>query len=329
MADAEGYEADDGFAFDFVGARDYRGFGYRGMADEDAFDFHGAQPVAGDFDYVVHAAEDPDVAVFVALRSVAGKIHAGDFVPVFAGVAFVVAVDGAEHGGPGFLDRQVAGFAGADWFAFHVLDFRDDAWERQSGRAGLCGRGTGRRGNQDRAGLRLPPSVHDGAAIFSNRFEIPLPRGGIDGFSHGAEQAKAGEFVRSDPLHAPRHESAHSGGRTVEDRDFVAVNNFPEAVFLREVWRAFVHHDAGAIRQRAIDDVAVAGDPADVRSAPVNVVLLQIENQLGAPGALEEIAAGSVQHAFGFSGGAAGVENVKRMFGIKGRGDIVLGSFFF
>src|SRR5580704_3393852 len=247
MADAEGYEADDGFAFDFVGARDYRGFGYRGMADEDAFDFHGAQPVAGDFDYVVHAAEDPDVAVFVALRSVAGKIHAGDFVPVFAGVAFVVAVDGAEHGGPGFLDRQVAGFAGADWFAFHVDNFRDDAWQRQSGRAGLCGCGTGKRGDQNRAGFRLPPGIHDGAAIFSNRFEIPFPCSGIDGFADGAEQTKAGEFVRSDPLHAPGHESAHGSGGAVKDGDLVAVNDFPEAILLREVWRAFIHYDARAV----------------------------------------------------------------------------------
>ena len=73
----------------------------------------------------------------------------------------------------------------------------------------------------------------------------------------------------------------------------------------------------------------MASDPADVGSAPVDVVLLQIEDQLGAPGALEQIAAGSVQHAFGFSGGAAGVENVERMFGIKGRRDILLRRFIF
>src|SRR5580658_4077017 len=149
MADAQGYEADDGFAFNFVGASDYGGFSYRRMAYQDAFDFHGAQPVAGDFDYVVHAAEDPDVAVFVALRGVAGKIYARDFVPIFFGVPFVVAVDGAQHRGPGFLDRQVARFAGSDWFAFHVNDLRDDAWQRQSGRAGLCGRGAGERRNQN------------------------------------------------------------------------------------------------------------------------------------------------------------------------------------
>ena len=34
--------------------------------------------MAGDFDDVVHAAKNPDVAVFVALRGVAREINAGD-----------------------------------------------------------------------------------------------------------------------------------------------------------------------------------------------------------------------------------------------------------
>ena len=145
--------------------------------------------------------------------------------------------------------------------------------------------GSGR--NQDRAGFRLPPGVHDGAAIFADCFEIPFPCGGIDGFAYCAEQAQACEFVRSDPIHAPGHEGADGGGGAVKNCDFVAVNNFPEAIFLGEVGRAFVHHDARAIRERAVDDVAVAGDPADVGGAPVDVVFVQIENQLGAPGALK------------------------------------------
>src|SRR3984885_2309217 len=95
------------------------------MTYQNAFDFHGAQAVAGDFDYVVDAAEDPDVAVFIALRGVACEINARDARPVFAGVAFFGALGGAKYGGGGFWDCQVAGFAGADWFPFHVADLRD------------------------------------------------------------------------------------------------------------------------------------------------------------------------------------------------------------
>ena len=56
LAGAERHEGDDGFAFDVVGARDYCCFGYCGMAYQSAFDFHGAEAMAGDFDYIVHAA---------------------------------------------------------------------------------------------------------------------------------------------------------------------------------------------------------------------------------------------------------------------------------
>ena len=45
-----------------------------------------------------------------------------------------------------------------------------------------------------------------------------------------------------------------------------------------------------AVRERTVDDVAVAGDPADVGRAPVDVVVLQIENEPRGPGAF---AAGS------------------------------------
>ena len=54
----------------------------------------------------------------------------------------------------------------------------------------------------------------------------------------------------------------------------------PEAVRLGLVRRAFVHEDRRAVRERAVDDVAVAGDPADVGGAPVDVVLLEIEDVL-------------------------------------------------
>ena len=38
------------------------------------FDLGGAQAVAGDLDHVVHAADDPEVAVLVALGRVAGGV---------------------------------------------------------------------------------------------------------------------------------------------------------------------------------------------------------------------------------------------------------------
>ena len=106
--------------------------------------------MAGDFDYVVDAAQHPDVAVFVALRGVAGEIDAGDAAPVFAGVAFVVAVDGAEHGGPRLLDGEVAGFAGPTGSPFRLTTLAIDAWQAAAWRSRVLWawrRGAGKSGS--------------------------------------------------------------------------------------------------------------------------------------------------------------------------------------
>ncbi len=218
---------------------------------------------------------------------------------------------------------------GADRLALHVHDARGDAGKRERGGAGLGGSGAGERRNQNRAGFGLPPGVHNGAAIFSDGLEIPFPGRGIDGLADRAKKAQAADVVRVDPVRAPGHEGAHGRGGAIENRDLVALDDFPEAVAARLIGRAFVHHDARAVRERPVDDVAVAGDPADVGGAPVDVVVAEIEDELRGPHALQEIAGGSVQHAFGFAGGAAGVEDVERMLGIEGkRGAILRGAFF-
>ena len=60
--------------------------------------------------------------------------------------------------------------------------------------------------------------------------------------------------------------------------DFILGDNLPETVFLRMVRRAFVHDDCAAIAKRTIDDVAMAGDPTDIRGTPEDVVFLNIED---------------------------------------------------
>ena len=70
------------------------------------------------------------------------------------------------------------------------------------------------------------------------------------------------------------------------------------------VGHAFEHQGGGAVGQRAIDDIAVAGDPADIGGAPIDIALVVIEHILMGPGRPQQIAAGGVQHALGFAGRA-------------------------
>ena len=54
-----------------------RGLGDFLVIDQRAFDFHRADPMAGDIHHVVDPAEQPIVTVLVALAAVAGKIFPG------------------------------------------------------------------------------------------------------------------------------------------------------------------------------------------------------------------------------------------------------------
>ena len=142
---------------------------------------------------------------------------------------------------------------------------------------------------------------------------VPHPCFRVDGLADGAEQAERIELELVDELVAPLDEGADGGGRGVEDGDLVVVDDLPEAREVREVGRAFVHEDGGAVLQRAVDDVGVAGDPADVGGAPVDVVVLQVEDVFAGEVGLHRVAAGGVEQALGLAGGAGGVEDVERI----------------
>src|SRR5271170_6256030 len=128
------------------------------------------------------------------------------------------------------------------------------------------------------------------------------------------------------PLLSPFDESANGGGSGVENVDLVTVDDAPEAVGFGVVGRAFVHQAGGAVLEDAVDDVAVSGDPADVGGTPVGVFFFKVENPFGSGVGADGISAGGVDEALGFAGGAGGVKNVERMFGVKRLGGADVGN---
>ena len=128
-------ERGDRLALDLVRAADDRGFGDARMIDERALDFHRADAMAGDVQHVVDAAEQPEVAVVVALRAVAGEVDAGaPLAPVLLHVALGIAVDAAQHRRPRPREREQAA-ADVHLLALLVADLRADAGERLRRRA--------------------------------------------------------------------------------------------------------------------------------------------------------------------------------------------------
>ncbi len=156
-------------------------------------------------------------------------------------------------------------------------------------------------------GQRSPPIV----------LVVPDPRFGIDGFADGSDEPQRRQVVPGGVLVAPLHERPDRSRRGVEDRHLVLLDDRPEAVLVGEVGRAFVHHARRAVRERPVDDVGVAGDPADVGGAPVDVgVGVQVEDVLVGVGDLGEVAARGVHDALGLPGGARRVEDVEQVFAV-------------
>ena len=79
------------------------------------------------------------------------------------------------------------------------------------------------------------------------------------------------------------------------------------------VGHALEHQRGGAVGERPVDDVAVAGDPADIGGAPVDVAVMVVEDILVRHRGIDEIAAGGVQHALRLAGRARRVEDEQRI----------------
>ncbi len=193
---------------------------------------------------------------------------------------------------------------------------RHHAEERIGRRAGLEPRRAGQRRDQDAAGLGLPPGIDDRAAAVADHAVIPLPGFRIDRLADRAKQAQRSARGLLHRLVARLHQRADRGRRGVERVDLVLVDHFPEARIGRVVRHAFEHQRGRAVGERAVENVAVARDPADVGGAPVDVAVVIVEHELVRHRGVDVVAAGGVQHALRLSGRARGVEDEQRVLGV-------------
>ena len=93
----------------------------------------------------------------------------------------------------------------------------------------------------------------------------------------------------------------------------------------RRVRRALVQDAGRRVGERPVDDVAVAGDPADVGGAPVHVVGLDVEDLLVAVRRADEVARGRVGDALRLRRRAGRVEQVEHVLAVERDGRAVGG----
>src|ERR1700690_1275489 len=142
---------------------------------------------------VIDPAEEPEVALGVALRAVAGEVHPRETTPVGLPVALRITVDPAQHGRPGLLEDEIAPAAARHALTGAIDDVGHDPRQGERRRTRLRGCYPRQRADQDRPGLRLPPCVDDGRLLVADVAVIPQPRLGVDRLAGGAEGAEWGQ----------------------------------------------------------------------------------------------------------------------------------------
>ena len=181
---------------------------------------------------------------------------------------------------------------------------------------GFVGVAPGSGDDEDTASLGLPPRIDDGAAFLAGIFVIPAPSLGVDRLADRAQQAQGRHFVSGRPLLAGRGNGADGSRGRVELIDVPLLNGLPVAVRVGIGGNGFKHHGGRAVGHRAIYDVRMAGDPADVGRAEVDVAVVVVEDVLVRGARIDHVSPDRVLHALGLPRGAGGIEDEERILGV-------------
>ena len=305
----------DALPLDVVRHTHHRGLGHFRMRHHGTFDLGSTHAVTGHVQHVIHATGDPVVAILVAARTVTGEVHATEGLEVGIDETVVVAVQRTRLARPGIEDHQVAFGGTLDQVAQVVHQRRHHAEERAGCRARLEAGSARQRADQDAAGLGLPPGVDDRATLLAHGLVVPVPGFGVDRLTHRAQQAQAGAIGTFNSSLPFGHHRADGGWRGVQDVDLVLVDDLRHAGDVGVVRHAFEQQGSGAVGQRAVDDVAVAGDPTHVGGAPVHLARAIVEHALMGQRGVYQVAASGVQHALRLAGGTRGIKDEQRFLG--------------
>ena len=185
-----------------------------------------------------------------------------------------------------------------------VQHHRFHAKERQRRRPRLLWHGPRQRRDQMAAGFGLPERINNRAGALADMHVIPVPRLGVDRFPHRAQQFQTGKIVLFHPVRPLRHQRANGRGGGVELRHLMLGANLPEPPGIGECGHTFKHHGGGAIRQRAVNDIAVPGHPAHIGGAPEHIAIMVIKADLMRHRRVNQIPTAGVHHTLRLAGGA-------------------------
>ena len=230
----------------------------------------------------------------------------------------MVAPQRAHHAGQRLAQHQQAACAWRDCYAVFIDHSRIHPGQRDAYRAGF-GADANRCAQRGRAQLSLPPVVSDKAALAAVHQMLKRPFAGfrVHRLARHANKAQARQVTGGRKSRAKLHEHANGSRRGEHDIDALTLHHIPHCACIGVVWRAFTQHAGQPFQQRAVHDVRVPHNPADVGRGPKNIARFAVKKSAQVVASPHHVATVYVHHAFGLAGAAAGVQNVEWVFRIN------------
>src|SRR3984893_4397335 len=251
--------------------------------------------MAGNVDHVIDAAENAVIAIRRKHGAVRGVIW--PIAPIFAlrifVVLFVVLVDealraapnGLHNPGPRIADANISGSARSSsyLFSFFIPNDRINAKRRRSRAARLHGIERRFSGAEKTSGFRLPPRVDNRSLLLADDVVIPAPDFRLDGLAdrgHVLEMV----VVLLGLVGACFTQHANRGGRGVEDIYIETFRDSPWAAGVRKLRYTLIEDARCCQGERAVDNIRMPGDPADVGHTPIDIGRMNVLVVLGSAG---------------------------------------------
>ena len=272
--------------------------------------------MTGDVNNVVGASHDVEVAVLVSVAGVRGFIIPGKFVQIgFDEPVVSVPQRRQARRRQRQLDADRPDSAVFYPFIVRPQDVHVPARRRLGRRARLDRKFVQANaiGGNGPTGFRLPPVIdHRHADLFLG----PVKRIGIGALA-GQEQItemRKIEILHQRTVRIFALDGAERRRRSEQDIDLVVADHPPERTGVGCPHRlAFVKNGGAAVKQRRVNDVGMADDPADIGRRPVYVTGIHPVDVLHRPLQGDKMPAIVADHALGLAGGARRVEDVKRV----------------
>lgn len=139
--------------------------------------------------------------------------------------------------------------------------------------------------------MDVPERIDNCTLLLADVVVIPSPGFGVDRLSDTTEHPQRAKIVALEMVLTQPAKEPDRGGRSIELGDLVALDNVPVTRGCRVDGRALEYGRGDAVEERAVDDVSVPGDPADIGHACELVFGVDVEYVFDGECCAEEVAA--------------------------------------